>query len=68
MRDKHEVDLDMLFVEPRKEFVISSRVGLEVLMVVFLQGGGVVVLGELGDQLADDAEIAGVWYRTNYDL
>lgn len=50
----------MLFVEPRKKLVISSRVGLEVLMVVFLQRGGVVVLGEFGDQLADDAEIAGV--------
>lgn len=58
----------MLFVEPWQELVISSRVGLEVLMVVFLQGLGVVVMGELGDQLADDAEIAGVWNSAHYDL
>lgn len=58
MREKYEVDLYMLFVEARKELVVSSRVVLKVLVVVFHQSGGVVELGEFCHQLPDDAEVA----------
>ena len=57
VRVEEKVDLYVLLVEASEELIVSSWVGLGVLVVVLFKDFGVVVLRQFADQLTHDAKV-----------